>query len=114
MRARARPAATALTMALAVTALSSGCGEKEGPADPSTVEAGAGVFTEGGCPTCHTLAVARASGKVGPDLDRLRPDAGAVARQVREGGAGMPAYADRLSERDIDAVAAYVAEVAGR
>lgn len=114
MRARARAAATALTVALAVTALAAGCGETEGPADPGKVEAGARVFTEGGCATCHTLAAARAGGKVGPNLDRLRPDALAAARQVREGGGGMPPYADRLSEEDIDAVAAYVAEVAGR
>lgn len=110
---RARSAA-ALTVALALAGFASSCGDAQEPADPGALRAGARVFTQGGCATCHTLAAPRARGRIGPNLDQLRPDADAVARQVREGGGGMPAYADRLSEEEIGAVGAYVAEVAGR
>ena len=102
-----------VTASLGVTGLGSGCGGAPSPADPTTVRAGAQVFSEAGCGTCHALAAARSRGQVGPDLDELEPDADAVGRQVRQGGGGMPAYADRLSEEDIDVVAAYVAQVAG-
>jgi cytochrome c oxidase subunit 2 len=34
-------------------------------------EAGKTVFTSNGCGSCHTLKAAGASGKVGPDLDKL-------------------------------------------
>ena len=114
MTVTARLAAAALTVTagLAVTGVSSGCGGAEAPADPATFQAGAQVFKEAGCGTCHTLAAARARGQVGPNLDQLGPDAGTVARQVQQGGGGMPAYADRLTEKDINAVADYVAQAA--
>ena len=102
----------AVTAGLAVAGLAAGCGGAEGPAEPSTVRAGARVFAQAGCGTCHTLAAADSRAQVGPDLDQLQPDRDAVARQVREGGGGMPPYADRLSEEDIHLVAAYVAQVA--
>jgi len=38
---------------------------------PSTGQAGKAVFTNNGCGACHTLTAAGASGKVGPDLDKL-------------------------------------------
>jgi mono/diheme cytochrome c family protein len=39
------------------------------------VEGGAGaqVFANNGCGTCHTLAAAKSSGAVGPDLDEVLP-----------------------------------------
>ncbi len=36
-----------------------------------TGAAGAAVFKNNGCGACHTLTAAKASGKVGPDLDKL-------------------------------------------
>ena len=112
--ARLTAAALTVTAGLAVTATASGCGGAERPAEPATVRAGTQVFQEAGCGTCHTLAAARARAQIGPNLDQLEPDADTVARQVRRGGGGMPAYADRLRDEDITAVAAYVAEAAGR
>lgn len=114
MTATSRRAAAALTVTagLAVTGLASGCGVTETPADPATLQAGAQVFKKAGCGTCHTLAAARARGQIGPNLDELQADVDTVARQVQQGGGGMPAYADRLSEEDISAVAAYVAQTA--
>jgi mono/diheme cytochrome c family protein len=37
-----------------------------------------------------------------------------VAKQVRNGGGGMPAFAGRLSAAQIEAVAQYVATSAGK
>ena len=68
------------------------------------------VFADAGCGGCHTMSAAKSSGKVGPDLDGLKPDAGRVARQVELGGRGMPAFGDKLTENEIQAVAAYVAD----
>jgi sulfite dehydrogenase len=111
---RLTTAALTVTAGLVVTWMASGCGGPGRPADPATIRAGAQVFQQAGCGTCHTLAAAGARGQIGPNLDQLEPDADTVVRQVRRGGGGMPAYADRLSEDDIEAVAAHVAQVAGR
>jgi mono/diheme cytochrome c family protein len=76
--------------------------------------AGADVYTSAGCGSCHTLAAAGSTGTAGPNLDDLQPDAAAVAEQVTNGGGGMPAFKDQLSEQEIADVAAYVAENAGQ
>jgi mono/diheme cytochrome c family protein len=75
---------------------------------------GAEVFASAGCAGCHTLAAANASGNVGPNLDDLMPDAATVRSQVENGGGGMPAFGGDLSPAEIDAVATYVADNAGR
>jgi mono/diheme cytochrome c family protein len=75
--------------------------------------AGKAVFTAN-CSACHTLADANAKGSVGPNLDELKPDAATVARQVANGGGGMPAFKDSLSAKQIQDVAAYVSSVAGQ
>ena len=66
------------------------------------------------CGSCHVLADAETSGSVGPNLDQLAPDAATVEQQVRNGGGGMPAFEGRLSDEQIEAVAAYVAEAANQ
>ena len=76
--------------------------------------AGKKVFADAGCGGCHTLADAGANGTVGPNLDQLKPDQARVAKQVENGGAVMPAFKDSLSQDQIQAVAAYVASVAGK
>jgi len=73
---------------------------------------GEALFSEN-CASCHTLAAANASGKVGPNLDQLKPSKDVVVHQVTNGGGGMPAFGGRLSTVQIDAIAAYVARVAG-
>ncbi|MSX01970.1 MAG: c-type cytochrome [Actinobacteria bacterium] len=65
------------------------------------------------CASCHTLAAAGASGNVGPNLDQVMPDAEAVKYQVTNGGGGMPAFVDVLTDAQIDEVSSYVAESAG-
>jgi len=79
-----------------------------------TAPDGKQIFTSAGCAACHTLKDANATGNVGPNLDQLKPAKDRVARQVENGGAAMPAFKGRLSPAQIEAVAAYVAKVAGR
>src|SRR5262245_15662513 len=76
------------------------------------VAAGKDVFTEN-CGSCHTLADAGTTGSVGPNLDDVKPDQETVATQVTNGGGAMPAFADKLSEQQIQDVSAYVSSVAG-
>jgi mono/diheme cytochrome c family protein len=71
------------------------------------------VFTQN-CAGCHVLKDANASGKVGPNLDDLKPDDATVQRQVENGGGAMPAFKGQLSDAQIKAVAQYVASVAGK
>ncbi len=76
--------------------------------------AGKQVFASAGCGGCHTLKDAGATGTVGPNLDQLKPSQARVARQVANGGAVMPAFKGRLTDAQIQAVAAYVSSVAGK
>ncbi len=81
---------------------------------PAVLAAGKKVFTTNGCASCHTLKDANATGKVGPDLDQLKPTLDAVAKQVTNGGTIMPAFKATLSAAQIQAVATYVSSVAGK
>lgn len=72
------------------------------------------IFASAGCNGCHTLKDAGASGAVGPNLDKLKPSQDQVAKQVANGGGGMPPYKGELSDEEIDAVSEYVSSVAGK
>jgi mono/diheme cytochrome c family protein len=76
--------------------------------------AGDAVFASAGCGGCHTLKAAGASGATGPNLDSLKPDAGTVTAVVKSGSGAMPAFDGRLSGAEIQAVAEYVSQNAGR
>jgi mono/diheme cytochrome c family protein len=69
---------------------------------------GAAVFTSAGCGGCHEFGPANSSGTIGPSLDGIDQSKDEIAAQVRNGGGGMPAFGDRLSDAEIDAVADYV------
>ena len=89
---------------------------KAGPAKPPAGGGGADgkqVFADN-CSSCHTLKDAGAAGTVGPNLDDLKPSKETAARQVENGGGAMPAFKGQLSPAQIDAVASYVARVAGK
>jgi cbb3-type cytochrome c oxidase subunit III len=65
------------------------------------------------CASCHTLADAGTSGKVGPNLDTIPGlNFAIVQHQVENGGGVMPAFKGRLQQNQIDAVAKYVSTVA--
>jgi mono/diheme cytochrome c family protein len=70
--------------------------------------AGKAVFASASCGGCHTLKAAGASGKVGPNLDDLKPSYDAVLHQVEVGGGPMPAFKGKLSDKQIQDVSAYV------
>jgi cytochrome c6 len=84
------------------------------PGGATRTAAGAQLYSSSGCGGCHTLKAAGSSGAVGPNLDQVKPSASAVAAIVRSGGGPMPAFADKLSDAQISALASYVASVAGR
>ncbi len=64
------------------------------------------------CGGCHTLAAAGTSGKVGPNLDDLKPDSGQVLSAIKSGPGSMP---ENLVEgAEAQAVADYVATNAGK
>jgi mono/diheme cytochrome c family protein len=82
---------------------------KATPAPAATLAAGKKVFTSAGCVTCHTLKAAGSKGTIGPNLDQLKPSVARVVKQVTNGGAIMPAFKDKLSPKQIQDVAAFVA-----
>ena len=76
-------------------------------------EAGATIYAENGCGSCHTLADAGSTGNVGPNLDESSVDFAAAVEQIANGGGGMQAYSGTLSEEQIADVAAYVVTARG-
>ena len=84
-------------------------------AGESTLEEGRKLFTQGAAPPCgmcHTLKAAGAAGAIGPNLDELKPDEQRVARAVKNGIGLMPPYTT-LSDREVQALAQYVAKTSG-
>lgn len=80
----------------------------------SAAAEGKQIFTQS-CGTCHTLADAGTSGTVGPNLDELKPDKDRVLTAIENGGAGTGAMpANIVTGKEAEAVATYVASVAGK
>ncbi len=82
----------------------------------SDLDGGRAIFSETAqpnCAICHALSDADSNGEIGPNLDELKPTEDMVRAAVTSGVGVMPAYGDILSEQDIAAVAAYVAQVTG-
>ncbi len=65
------------------------------------------------CGLCHVLADAGTSGRIGPSLDELKPDADRVTRALRQGVGVMPAFEESLTDEQIATLARYVARVTG-
>ncbi len=76
--------------------------------------AGATVYASAGCAGCHTLAAAGSTGTVGPNLDEAKPNYALVMEFVTNGKGAMPSFSGQLSETDIQNVAAYVSQNAGK
>ncbi len=65
---------------------------------------------KGNCATCHTLLNANSYGNIGPNLDLIKPDIMRIVSAVTNGIGVMPAYEGELSNKEIKAVATYVAQ----
>ena len=84
---------------------------------------GRALFEDEGCNRCHAIAATGADGRLGPRLDTLDDDADDIAEAIvapREDIAdGFPErlmpddYGDRLSDRQVSELAAFVATAAG-
>jgi len=93
---------------------SSGSGGGGGGAAATANAAGKQIFTSS-CGTCHTLADAGTSGRVGPVLDQVKPSKALVLSALKKGGLGsgtMPA--NIVTGKDAQDVADYVSSVAGK
>jgi alcohol dehydrogenase (cytochrome c) len=112
---------TVIALAFAGVFLS-GCGggndeaSSPPPAATTATETGNGQAASGAdlfssnCESCH--GPNGAGGHVGPDLQKSSKaeNLAAVEKQVRNGGGAMPAFANVLSDEEIDMVAHYVVE----
>jgi mono/diheme cytochrome c family protein len=103
-------------------AVIAGRGEAKGGTGPlrsegltSKEEEGKQLFIQN-CKSCHTLEAVQAHGVTGPNLDELAPlDKQRVLNAIERGGTGSGRMPPGLLEgEDADAVATYVANVAGR
>lgn len=65
------------------------------------------------CALCHKLKDAGATGEVGPSLDELKPDAARVVKALKNGIGQMPAF-PQLTEAQVQALARYIEQVAGK
>ena len=82
------------------------------PPDKPGATDGKSIFTAS-CGSCHTLADAGTAGTVGPNLDDSKPSKELAVDRVTNGQGAMPAFEGQLSPEQIEAVAEYVASVAG-
>lgn len=84
------------------------------PAPPGGGDDGESIFASAGCGGCHALAAAGSNGTVGPNLDEAKPSKELAVDRVTNGQGGMPSFKGQLSEKQIEAVAEYVAENASK
>jgi len=84
-----------------------------GAGGPSEGTDGKSLFTANGCGSCHTLKEAGATGAVGPNLDDSKPARDLVIENVTNGAGAMPAFGDKLSEEQIEALADYIVKSTG-
>jgi mono/diheme cytochrome c family protein len=121
MRWPRRTTVWALAVLVLAGGVASSCGgaDNEASTAPATTTtstgpggqaaSGAQLFNDN-CQSCH--GPDGTGGSVGPDLQKssVAENLAQVQKQVRNGGGGMPPFADVLSETEIDTVAHYVVE----
>jgi len=123
-----RPAAAAALLALAVGLTVIGIRSGGEPTPPGTTPGrvpapdGEALFAQHGCGGCHRLAAAGSEGSFGPPLDEnLRGASFAeIRRSIADPAAAVAAgweprmpgdYAARMTRAELDALAAWLAEV---
>jgi mono/diheme cytochrome c family protein len=105
----------ALAVLMALWALGASAREPAGGREEVLAQ-GRRLFTtevQPSCTVCHALKDAGSTAEIGPPLDELKPDAGRVARALRNGIGVMPSFREKLSEAQIEALARYVAHATG-
>jgi mono/diheme cytochrome c family protein len=97
-------------------------------AGPPKVEGGAGaqVFANSGCGSCHTLAVANSGGTTGPNLDEVLPgrseqeieteivEPNAKVTQGYQAGIMPEDFGEKLSEEEVKQLVEFLSENAGK
>jgi cytochrome c oxidase subunit II len=111
--------------AAAFLLLSAGGGSPPPAASAPGEPTGRAVFARMGCGGCHTLAAASARGEIGPDLDARVPShtAASLRAKILDPAATAPDdgafvemprdFGERMSRAELDALVAYLLEVAG-
>jgi cytochrome c oxidase subunit 2 len=66
------------------TAFASWVKQQQQAAKAGPGQAGLAVYNSNGCGSCHTLAAAKSTGKVGPDLDKLPADAQKAGKPLED------------------------------
>ena len=97
-----------LCAAVAVSALGLVCGAPTVSAASKPADRGAELFRTHGCAHCH--GENGVGGGRGPDLQlvRKRLSGTAIAQQIHDGGKGMPAYGDQLTDPEVDDLVAFL------
>ncbi len=100
-----------LLLALIPALAGCGGGGDDGNGDATGSDSpGAKIFAAQGCGSCHTFKPAGSSGTIGPNLDESTIDEVEAIEQIRDGGGGMPAFAEKLTFQEIEDVAKFVTE----
>ena len=90
--------------------------EKAGAIQLSSAERKGRQSFNRNCGQCHTLSASKSVGRVGPNLDQLRPPKGlvidAIAKGRARGQGQMPAQV--VEGKEAENIAAFVAKTAGR
>jgi cytochrome c oxidase subunit 1 len=84
-----------------------------GPGGDNLAE-GQQVFVANGCGGCHILEAGAGAGEVGPNLDVTKPGKDLIVDRVTNGLNAMPAFGTELAPDQIEAVAEFIAESAGK
>jgi mono/diheme cytochrome c family protein len=109
------------TVAVVAVALFTAGALGRGVASTPNLAEGLSLFTTKGCSACHTFETARATGKIGPNLDSVKLTLAQITTQVTKGGCAvltktqcakykfsMSAFGKTLTKVEIADVAAYV------
>jgi mono/diheme cytochrome c family protein len=121
LRLRARHVAwVSLALSVAAAAVATVALGRPSAAAPS-VSTGETLFTSVGCSACHTFKAARATGKIGPNLDTVKLTTAQLITQITKGGCAvlpkaacskykfsMSPFKPRLTTAQILDVAAFV------
>lgn len=99
-----------VVLACAATLGAAACGGASSDATGTNPGDGKQIFSDAGCGSCHTFAPADSNGTSGPTLDNTSLNQQQIADQISSGGGGMPAFQGDLTQSQIDAVAAFIAE----